>query len=495
MLRQKGVITVYLAMIFLIVISLIFTVAESARLQASRMLLETAVDAGIESFAAGYHRELYEEYDIFMFDGAFGGSGVSETGLAGKLQEHMKYMLKPDKGTFLLNTDFCQMKIQNITVDKLALATDDQGKVFREQVINYMESAVGITTIEQLTEKYNWAMDNIGDSNSFVEKEKETNQSIGDMEEEKAAIDTEKAEDARNATKQSNPTAEVDVIRSTGILELMYEDTSKISQKSIQTDSLPSNRELRKGTGLDSYEEGVVSNILFQSYLMNKFIHAALEEDNQEGNLQYQIEYLLMGNGHDVDNLKGVINRILLIREGSNFTYLLTDAAKVSEAYAAATLLVGYTGIVPLIEATKYAILLAWAYAESVLDVKVLLAGEKVTLVKTAENWKTSLANIGELASMDAKQMGDSTGMTYKDYLQMMLLVANQGELAMRALDLIEIQMKQVTQNTGFQIDNCVAMIEVTVNVESSPVFFQFVHGIGAGSRKLTATRQYAYGR
>ena len=293
----------------------------------------------------------------------------------------------------------------------------------------------------------------------------------------------------------------------------MYTDTSRISQKSINPDSLPSNRELNKGTGLDSYEEGVVSNILFQSYLMNKFIHAASEtvidkngetadgknvelKTNQDGNLQYQIEYLLVGKSHDVDNLKGVVNRILLMREGANFAYLLTDAAKVTEAYSMAALLVGYTGIAPLIEATKYAILLAWAYAESVLDVKVLLAGEKVSLVKTAENWKTSLANLGQVATMDPKQMADSSGITYEEYLQMMLLIANQEELSMRALDLIEIHIKHITGNASFKMDHCVSMIETSVNLNTESVFMTLPfmnYANGFNSKELKATRRFAY--
>ena len=87
-----------------------------------------------------------------------------------------------------------------------------------------------------------------------------------------------------------------------------------------------------------------------------------------------------------MDNLKGVINRLILVREGANFAYLQTDQEKNAEAYAAATLLVGYTGIAPLIEATKNAVLLAWTYAVCILDVKVLLAREKTVLTTTVSD-------------------------------------------------------------------------------------------------------------
>lgn len=73
---------------------------------------------------------------------------------------------------------------------------------------------------------------------------------------------------------------------------------------------------------------------------------------------------------------------------------------------------------------------------------------------------------------MDPKQMADSTGVTYEDYLQMLLMIGNQDELTMRALDLVEIQMRYVTANDVFKIDNCVAVLEATVNAHSEPVFF-----------------------
>lgn len=508
MLRQKGVITVYLAMIFLVVLSLILTVAESARMQGVRMLLETALDGGLESFAAGYQRELFEQYDIFFFDGSY-NQQFSEESLAGKLRENMNYTFQPNVNTLLVNTDFYQVDIDNINIDKIALATDDNGKVFRNQVVDFVKASMGIQEIERLTEKYNWTVNNVQESNSYSEKEKETDQTLLALETEKAAVDSEKTDEANTAKNQKNPTEEINSVRSAGILNLVYSDTSQLSQKSLNVDSLPSNRTLNKGTGLEAYDEDVVSKILFQSYLMHKFTNAAdiesvsehgkgtAEQTISEDNLQYQLEYLLIGQASDIDNLKGVVNRILFMREGANFTYLLTDAAKVAEAYSAATLLVGYTGLVPLIEATKYAILLAWAYAESVLDVKVLLAGEKAALIKTAENWKTSLANIGQVATMNPTQMADSTGITYEEYLQMLLLTANQEELSMRALDLIELQIRTLTGNHTFQIDHCISMLEATVTIKSESVFLTlpFMNSFNNyNSKRLYATRRIAYG-
>lgn len=492
--KQKGVITVYLTMIFLLVLSVVFTAVESARVQASRLLTETAVDVSLESLLAGYHRQLYNRYGLMFFDGSFGNGGITSELLAGKIREYMDYTLRPTKDTILSSADFYKMNIDNISIGTVTLATDDGGKVFRKQAVEEMRSSIGMDVLESLTADYEWAMDNLENSSTYSEKQQEVEGTLISLEEQKQQVDIEKADEAQTAQSQKNPSAEVNTIKSMGILELVSSDTSKISQKSVDVAALPSQRGLNIGNGLESYADDLVSDLLFSQYLMKYFYHAASEEAKTDGNLQYQLEYLLIGEGHDVDNLKGIVNRLLLMREGVNFVYLLTDQAKVAEAYAAAMLLVGYTGLPPLIEATKYAILLAWAYAESVLDVKVLLAGEKVALIKNASNWKVSLENVGQLAAMDVKQMGDENGIDYEHYMQMLLLVANKEKVTMRALDLIELQMRCDT-NRNFKVDHCVYAVEASVDLTTTSVFLSlpFMVHDGKQSEGLAIKRRMGY--
>lgn len=494
--RVKGVITVYLTMIFLVVVAVIFTTIESARIQTTRMLAETAVDSALESLLAGYQRELYEEYDLFFFQGNFGEGRIKQEKITGKIEEYMDYTIHPNRDVKIDNTDFYQMNTESISLTQIALATDDGGKVFREQAIDYMRSKMGVGVIEALKNDYEWASNNLNQSNGYISKKQETEEALILFEDEKAKADEEKQEESNAAKEQYNPTVQVDNIRSTGILELMYQDSSKLSQNSVDLSKMPSKRTLNKGNGLEQYENGMVANILFQSYLMEKFPHAASETESSKDNLTYQLEYLLIGKEHDIDNLKGVVNQLLLVREGANFAYLLTDAGKVAEAYSAATLLVGYTCLPMLVEATKYAILLSWAYAESVIDVKVLLSGEKTALVKNAENWRTTLLNIGELANMDVKEMGDNDGISYETYLRMLLMMANQDELTMRALDLIEIQMKSKTSDNQFQVDDLVAVIQADVKVNTKSIFLSLpimseYHS--AVNKNLQIIRRYGY--
>ena len=106
------------------------------------------------------------------------------------------------------------------------------------------------------------------------------------------------------------------------------------------------------------------------------------------------MEYLIGGKTSDVANLKVVVRRLLLIREGINLAYLETDVQKSQEALTLALGVTSAVGNPELAEPVKHAILAAWAYAESVSDVRILLDGGHVSLIKTEAQWRTSLEHL-----------------------------------------------------------------------------------------------------
>ena len=57
----------------------------------------------------------------------------------------------------------------------------------------------------------------------------------------------------------------------------------------------------------------------------------------------------------------------------------------------------------------KHALLLAWAYGESLTDVKTLLAGKKVPAVKSKESWNLTLDGLLELAKNRSIPEGKET--------------------------------------------------------------------------------------
>ena len=90
------------------------------------------------------------------------------------------------------------------------------------------------------------------------------------------------------------------------------------------------------------------------------------------------MEYLLGGKASDKDNLEYVIGRIRILRFAVNYGYLLTDKDMQMEVDTLATTLSAVFLSPEIGPVIKHALLLAWAYGESLTDVKTLLAGKKV---------------------------------------------------------------------------------------------------------------------
>ena len=122
-----------------------------------------------------------------------------------------------------------------------------------------------------------------------------------------------------------------------------------------------------------------------------------------------------------MENLKGVVNRLLFIREAANVLYLFTDSQKQSEAEALAIAVAAVTGLPALVELIKISIILAWGYAESVVDVKTLLKGGKVPIMKTSKDWKVSIENLLHFQNVDTGKEENDKGLSYLDYLKIFL--------------------------------------------------------------------------
>ena len=204
-------------------------------------------------------------------------------------------------------------------------------------------------------------------------------------------------------------------------------------------------------------DNGAGDTIFFNLYLIDKFGNAANKKKNTV--LDYEMEYLLGGKASDKDNLEYVIGRIRILRFAVNYGYLLTDKDMQMEVDTLATTLSAVFLSPEIGPVIKHALLLAWAYGESLTDVKTLLAGKKVPAVKSKESWNLTLDGLLELAKNRSIPEGKETeeGNSYEQYLQMMLVLKSKEELSMRALDLVEMNLRSGMEKTFFRADACVS--------------------------------------
>ena len=410
----KGEITAFLALIFILILSLTGALLESASIQIAKTRKRADTLLALESVFAQYQKELLEDYDIFGYQ-------------------------NQSEGALLNQLAYYGAKNMNHSMEKVEYLTDEKGAPFYRQAVTYAKSILGISEAP---------MEELEPGFQTEEEEKEIDESV--TEELEAML---KQEDAELPT-ENNPIAAVETLKNTGLLTLVMPKDKEVSNRSVEPDYLPSVRELQKGNYGTSYKGSVTDRVFFLTYLTEHFGNATKEKDSES--LLYEQEYLLEGKSTDAANLESVCKKILNIRMAANYVYLLTDAQKQAEAETMAAALCSLLTVPAITQLAKQAILLAWAYGESIVDVRVLLQGKRVPAVKTAETWQLQLSSVVKMGTPeeDVKECDVSKGLSYNDYVRGFLLLEEESVLCMRSLDLIEC-------NLGIKVDSCVTRLQL----------------------------------
>jgi hypothetical protein len=294
---------------------------------------------------------------------------------------------------------------------------------------------------------------------------------------------------------EENPMDVVGNLKNTGILKLVIQDTSKISQSAINLHGTVSHRTLNIGTCSSAPETDWLDYVLMQQYMTRFMGNYTDVKENRA--LSYELEYLLCGKSSDTENLKGTVNRLLLLREASNLAYLAADAGKQGEALAAATALAGITANPAIIEAVKWGILAAWAYVESVMDVRTLLDGGKIPLVKNSALWTADLQGLAAGITSFGKAKSSETGLDYSTYVGLLLFMQGEQSLAFRGMDLMEATVQKQEGDSSFRMDHMVIDAGLSMTYEYRTIFLgmeSLTEGKD-GYRLISDTATYSYRR
>lgn len=282
-------------------------------------------------------------------------------------------------------------------------------------------------------------------------------------------------------TPDNNPLEVIKRIRTMGILGLVLPDDAVISEKEADVSVFTSNRNLQKGMGsLGGRESGTSDKLFLQAYAMNKL--GTYREPGNPGALDYQVEYIVGGKGSDRENLKKTVNRMLLLREAANAAYLYTDPEKRAQSGALAASLCTALLIPEGAFVVEKLLLLGWAYGESLLDVRQLMAGGKVPLVKNSASWQLALSDIGQIFSLlQDGQAKNTSGLDYNDYLQILLFTSSRNNLTFRCMDMIEQNIRLKPGKENFRIDSCMECLEMETGF------------LSPSGNRWTAIRSYGY--
>lgn len=195
-------------------------------------------------------------------------------------------------------------------------------------------------------------------------------------------------------------------------------DGNKISEKETDWSEAVDSRQLQSGNWTEQASSGSVERMLFHLYCQGHFFNVT--RNGNEKKLNYEMEYLNRGKNvgcgesesggpaiafNTGRNKSGISGNRCTEKSGSIDTgtwgYICSGKSRT-----------GRTG--------ETAILAAWAYAESVSDVRILLDGGHVSLRKTEAQWRTSLEHVGDCLNASADETSRE-GLGYESYLQILL--------------------------------------------------------------------------
>ncbi len=484
-----GYMTVFLTLTMSVLLSLCLTLIEGARYGAVRMESVLASNIAADSIMAEYHRELAKQFNIFAIEDSYGTERASLENTESHLANYLNKNLSGSDFflSSLLYRDFLSLGAKNAELEGVLYLSDERGEVFRRRAYEALKDDIGIDLITEIVESAKYitenkleSMDlngemsklqsqvNSGQAAALEDKQNRESQKdeAGETEKQLPADTSRQVEvvdtnPTRNATQLTNPL----------LLYQYVEDVNELSQNTIDKSKLFSSRK-REGminSGNLKLEdengfEDVIERFVFQEYLMKYF--GRYRSEGKDDTLKYQIEYMITGLGADMDNFVSIVGRILGIRFAIDYLYILSDEEKCEIAEVLGTVISVYTWTEPLADVYKALILLMWAGTEAQYDVKCILAGSRIELIKTQENWHSNIEN--GMALLSEETDGDETGLSYEDYLRIFMLMTNGELLTVRAMDMVEADIRLTPGNSSFRIDACIDTVAVHIETYSS---------------------------
>lgn len=473
----KGSLSVFFSMIIAMVMTLILTMAECVRLYELHSFSQEYTDMAVESAFSEYNPYLWSNYKILAIDLGYGTESIGSGILESKTVDYCKYNASIDGGF-----NYARLSPQGCNA-KYALLTDNQG----QGVVILGEKAAMDGMASQVIDGIKGQIDAMNNIEKVeVEKKADTGKSTlekakKDQEDKKhkAATDnnpeTNPADYEEPGSVEDNPLDAFSRIResfSRGILGTVTKEDG-ISDASVELGTLPSHRTLKQGTLSVSGGGDVVEKALFIDYLMTNYSYYC--KDLKHDGLKYELEYIIAGKESDVQSLATVVEEILLLREAANFTTIMKNEAMKAEAMAIAEVLAGFTMNPAIVEAIKYAIIAAWAYVESTLDIRLLLSGGKVPLIKNLDQWTSDVWHLSSVGDVNFKAKDSKTGVSYKQYLMSFLALNTNETLAIRACDVMEDALMQTEDYKNVRMDNMAFAADFSIDYSGEEMFLSML--------------------
>ena len=513
--KQPGSITVFLALVLAVVLSLCFSLLEAGRVQGLAILAQRSLQLSLQSTFGMYHIPLWQNYHLLFLDGNGSQGQFSLSGLEGIMVE--------EDGRKQRGASFYHLALKGIEISSYALVTDEKGKLFRAQACKAAREQLAEAAAdslkgqmeqgkelaedrEELQKKWEQAGEAEEQAKDWKAQEEEAGdkntgsaagQPDGGQEEGEKGTDTNGKEPGSAQSGQELPENPIELVKmwkSSPILAMVVENPSELSGKAISLQDTLGSRRIESGN-LAAPTKEKLEKIWLLQYLDYYF---SCQNGEGEGGckthaLDYELEYCIGGKATDKENLERTVKELLLLREAGNFATIMQDSQKQSLALEMAAAVAGFTGIAPLVHAVQVGILLAWSYVESILDVRCLLSGGKVPLVKKVSEWKSDISSGQKTLEQKPSGQEHEAGLDYREYLQVLLLTVNETALTSRAMDIIERNIRMVPGEGQFCMDHMIGGVDAEALYGAHTLFLGFATGAKGGMYHFSSRKQLFY--
>lgn len=279
-----------------------------------------------------------------------------------------------------------------------------------------------------------------------------------------------------------------------GLLELF---AGEVSEKAVNQENLPSVtcRIDSSTTEEEGFVDKTVQKALFCEYIREHF--SCFTSEKKDSVLDYEAEYILGGKDNDRDNLSSVVGKLVLLRGGANLISILLDSRKQAEIRELALAVVGFSGQLYLVKIAETIIMLVWSMAESMIDVQQLLRGKRVPAFKQSDDWFFSIEGLRNFTGEEDGGEGLDQGLSYEEYLLVLLMMENKNRQVFRTMDVIQANMcDEETEN--FRIKDCLTGAVMDASFTAASVFVSLPivrrsFAAGGGGYGFRFTQEYSY--
>ena len=464
--------TVMAAMVLMVVISLITTCIKSSLQSGYYTVVKQSCRLSEESVFASYNNQLLKDFNIF----ALNKSDILNNKLCSYINENIS-SYSPN------------ISLSDCAFNTFSYMTDNEGYGVEEQIVKAMEYGMYSGVFDKES-KYIRCGENISEAQAYSEQFNGDNanlkKELADMLEQSDDGDMQYEDRQKEQINTSlNAVWQLYEYLKSGICETVTE--GRISNKYIEIQELADeyiksrdisfiNKDvIKRSIEASGNEDTLKKNVLSTEYVAKHFIcytDTSPGDNDRAGSsalLDYEMEYIIGGEHNDRENVYKVINQLSVIREGVNLSYLISSQDKMSEAYMLAAALVGVTGCDLAVRLVQYIIVSIWAYAESIVELRKLLAGETIALIKNRDNWILQLSSlvdeklnlqslINNITSYEAvnnkvEENGRDNGIGYKEYLKLLIMYMNKSDRNYRIAALMELRMIMYG-HSGFRMKN-----------------------------------------